>query len=135
MDFIVSNLRLKNIGSDVPAVIAQRALAGVAGEPYHYSLVNFAVLFDVERPTTRENLPRIFHRIRCELDLLTLQKHFEYDITVDMPEGEEGMEVERPFYGLPIGQPKPCSESLRVRLLNGASEIMSITAPVTFLPK
>ncbi|MBX3151503.1 hypothetical protein KF728_15220 [Candidatus Obscuribacterales bacterium] len=89
MDFVVRNLRLKNIGSDVPAVVAQRALAGVAGEPYHYSLVNFAVVFDVERPEERVNSSRIFHRIRCELDLLTLQKHFEYDIAVDIPEDQE----------------------------------------------
>lgn len=125
---------MKNIGSDVPAVIAQRAAAGIAGEPYHYSLINFSVVFEVQRPTL-ETTPRIFHRMRCELDLLTTRKHFEYDITVDMPDGQASMEVEKTFYSLPIGQPEPCTESLLVRLIDEGTEVTSITAPVVFLPK
>ena len=126
---------MQNLGFDVPAVIAQRTQAGIAGEPYHYSLGGFALVFDAERAGGTTTAPRIFHRIKCELELKSLQKKFSYDITIDMPEGQQHMEVQNPFGCIPIGQPEPCTETLTVRLIDGSSELLSITAPVKFLPE
>ena len=128
--FELRNLRLKNYESDVPALIAQRAAAGIQGEPYHYSLVNFAIVFDFERIGTGR--PRVFHRIRCEIELERLTKLFRYDIMIDLPEGAPSQEMEKPISGQPMGQVEPGDETATVRLIDGDQLLLSIRAPVSF---
>jgi hypothetical protein len=128
--FELRNLRLKNNESDAPALIAQRAVAGISGEPYHYSLVNFAIVFTLVR--IGEGRPRIFHAVTCEVELARINKKFKYDIRIDLPAGAPGGEIEKAVYSEPLGQVEPGADTATIRLFDGSDLLMSVQAPVSF---
>jgi hypothetical protein len=128
--FELRNLRLKNNESDAPALIAQRAVAGISGESYHYSLVNFAIVFTSVR--IGDDRPRIFHGVTCEVELERLNKKFRYEIRIDLSAGAPGGDIEKTVYSEPLGQVAPGPETATIRLFDGSDLLTSIQAPVSF---
>lgn len=131
VEFAFLGIGVKNLHNSLPAIIGKRAVAGMEGK-YPYSLVDFEIVMKASR--SPKTLGRIFRILKMVLNLPAFDRVWEYQVPLEIAQGEEAGEAKFTSFSLPLDFVEPREAQLEISFSDGRNLIGSTIVPVQFIP-